>query len=684
MKPNPRILNFALAIAFSCASIFVGAQDTLRVTIPDLVFELYPAEVEVPVYVDFTGEVKGLQFSLGYDTSFLRLDTVEFSIDGNLPFAGYGEPVLGRIRIVYYTQDVSTFDFNDDSVAMKLKFSVLDSIKAGFSPIDFTDDIGTTFVDEDGVRIPVIRTGGSVVTGLLTPQLSIGTPVANAATDEVCVSLKPDILSSVTGFDFGLSWDTASFKLIQVNTLANPLNLVPEEISFSPTSFRLRRLPGADQPVSASATEGGLVEVCFLGQGSGSYSVLSYVAGDTAFIFRTEDAGEVIVEGSFVDGYLAYETTASEEVRLELRTPYFSDRDSAHCLEVYAANLPPVNHFTFELGWADAGVQLAAYTSLDETLRFDEYGTITASDTGMIVAYQLPGDDVSERIGFESLLKVCLEGPPLLRCTGYDVYLREAEGTPAAFTGRYPVLGEERPLEYAVSDGLTGIPFVDTFHLSLSDTSVLLTEDSLFTVVLTADTEVCLDTLNGFVFAPSIIAELVDYEVLNTAPSVDFVFGVDEWGDAKFIIDKVSEENYAYLPAGDLLKLVFRRILPIDTLPIGLSADGYIYEEGNFDWPWIPISTENGRVAFQDLVSTHSGGVPAEPVSFYPNPTDGEIYFDHEWRGAKLTLFTALGAQLRSLKLKAQRLSLTQLPAGKYFFRLVKDGRHGWGTVIKN
>lgn len=659
-------------------------QDTLRVTIPDLVFELYPAELEVPVYVDYSGDVAGLQFGLAYDTSLLRLDTVEFTIDGNLPFADYGEPVLGRIRIVYYSQDISTFDFNDDSVAMKLRFSVLDSIKAGFSPIDFTDDIGTIFVDDNAVPIPLIRTGGSVVTGLLSPQLSVGEPVANAATDEVCVSLRPVILPSVVGFDFGLEWDTTAFKLVGVNTLANPLSLQPAEISFSPTSFGLRRLPGTEPPTPTMGAESELMQLCFLGDSSTSYSALEYFSEDTSFVINTVDAGDLVSGGSFTGGYLAYEPGVDEDVRVRLATPDLSEVDPAHCLEVWLDSLPPVNRFSFELGWPDAEVRLADYRTLNDALAFDNYGTVVATDSGLMVSYQLPGDEVSERVERAPLLKFCLEGAPLLRCTGYNVSFRETEATPASFISRYPVLAEDKPLEYAVSDGTTGIPYVDTLRLSLSDTSLVLPENSVFSLILRADTEACLSHFNGTIFLPAQIAELVGVEVLNEDATIAVGFNDNELGAYHYNVNNITDATLTHLLPGELLKLNLRRVMTLDTITALLFAEDYIYYYGLYEVPLTPIKGRNGRVVFQAPLGTHSMNYAYESVALFPNPTLAEVYLgDDDWRGALLTLFNAKGQVVRSNEVFDRGFSLAGLPAGEYLIRLEKDGVFGMARVVK-
>lgn len=685
MKNALHTLFSSLLVIFIFSPILLQSQDTLRVNIPDLAFNLYPTEVEVPVYIDYSGEVRGLQFALGYDTSFLRLDTLQFNINDTSPLAAYAEGTLGRIRILYTDLLGSNFNFVSDSVAMRLRFSVLDSIKSGFSPIEFIDDISTLFLDEDNNPITTIRTGGSVVTGALGPELSMAVPVFIESTEEVCVNLRSVLVPPVTGFDLGLAWDTSAFRLTRVNTLSNPLQLQTGEIISTPTSLRLLRQVGISPP-TATLTEGAeLLQVCFQGQSADSYSELDYVASDTAFALNTIDAGDVAASGNFTGSYLAYENSFLDTVRLRLRSSSRFVRDSTHCLEIWSENLPPLNRFSFELGWPDAEVALEQSISFGTELNFAEYGTVAASDSGLVVSYLLPENEISPRLRAVKLLKLCLAGPQLQRCTGYNVRLRETTVSPAEFTGRYTTLQEDRPLPYEIPAGRTGIPFVDTFRLSLTDTMIPRPEDSIFSVLLRAETEVCLNATDGSIYVPTILAEFIGQETLLVNPSVQLTFQRDTFGGYSFDLENLSTDEYGHLPPGDLMRLSFRRLLPLDTFPISLFMDSYIYEDEDFDFPWIPIENRNGRIIFETPVATQAEAFIRERLPLYPNPTTDRVNIDIvSWRGAEVSVFNTQGQLLRNGLLEHSGFSLKDLPSGTYFLIMAKDGRIGRASVIKS
>jgi len=203
-------------------------------------------------------------------------------------------------------------------------------------------------------------------------------------------------------------------------------------------------------------------------------------------------------------------------------------------------------------------------------------------------------------------------------------------------------------------------------------------------MMLTADTEVCLNALSGTISIPFNVASYVDHEVLSEDPLLEIDLITTPWGSNYLRLTKTGDEEYAHLRPSDLLKLVMKREASDDTITIELRTDEFIYENEDPDLPFIPVTSSNGTIIFQDPVSTYVSNADYDEITFYPNPAGKEVLLDDdEWRGARVVVFDVQGRFLRESFLMDQIIDLRELTAGTYFVRLLKDGKYGWGRVVK-
>lgn len=203
------------------------------------------------------------------------------------------------------------------------------------------------------------------------------------------------------------------------------------------------------------------------------------------------------------------------------------------------------------------------------------------------------------------------------------------------------------------------------------------------------------DLMNATFIVPSDSSHILIDPFINNPPLVDSITTLVENCDIDYTsIDTAYFDSYTFIGTDTVVvnwAIVDMNGTTVIPTTFVLSIDGNYYFQLQFYCPEKAVGEyfviTQGVVYQNGQLSTTVGLTESEEVSvlLYPNPTNNDVTILFSEPSIRLTLTDASGKVITTRKLvSGEKVSLTDLHSGVYFFTIVSDGRTIVKRIVKN